>query len=250
MYSGLLWKVVDQYQKVYPTDANPYPSSTSERAKSYRAPSWSWSSINGIVELAWFKDEWGVPFYSGLWSPTPRAEILSTDIELKYPEYPYGQIQSGKLVIQGRIYGLWYYPDQPDWILKKKLMFKNWKVDDFQIDADEHIENETLNGAFFLPIVLRSRTKNLDIPAGIRVSKDPKTMALGLVLCPGLGEERRYFRRVAYVEIPRGHLDKIDKIAQLSSWEDEDATKRCFQVISPNEALERGNVIAGVFELV
>ncbi|GAP85733.2 putative HET-domain-containing protein [Rosellinia necatrix] len=62
------------------------------RPKKYRAPSWSWASIDGAVEAALVR-----------WSPShgsSRCEIVESHVELDDSRLPFGGVVSGTLVIR------------------------------------------------------------------------------------------------------------------------------------------------------
>jgi len=102
-------------------------------SKSYRAPSWSWASIDGPIE----------------WWPhlteTPLARLESWKIELEDENLPYGSVRSGYVEIKGRLlrhttdeldYRSTYYvgfddtsicmpPDERVWVLEILPLTKN-----------------------------------------------------------------------------------------------------------------------------
>ena len=78
---GLLWKT---------------KKSQSSRSKAYVAPSWSWASVVGPIEMS--------PFSMGdRSSVVDDLEILDIQIFLKNSEHPFGQIENGFLRIRGRL---------------------------------------------------------------------------------------------------------------------------------------------------
>ena len=65
-------------------------------AKTYRAPSWSWPSIEGLVEMRAFSD---CPFCDKC--SIPLAGLHNTKVELVDPGNIYGQVRSAELTLRG-----------------------------------------------------------------------------------------------------------------------------------------------------
>ncbi|KAF8847671.1 hypothetical protein BDZ45DRAFT_779271 [Acephala macrosclerotiorum] len=80
---GLLWK----------TDG------TATRAKKWRAPSWSWASLDGEVQLGLRSGEASDAALEG----KQLCEVHEAQIELVNKEYPFGALESAVLPIQGKI---------------------------------------------------------------------------------------------------------------------------------------------------
>ncbi|EPE28982.1 hypothetical protein GLAREA_00140 [Glarea lozoyensis ATCC 20868] len=72
---ALYWKVV---------------SKRNERPSVYRAPSWSWASIDGEVS-----------FFMNHGTIRANAKIMEDSITLKYPSAPFGEVDAGYLVVRG-----------------------------------------------------------------------------------------------------------------------------------------------------
>ncbi|KAF4459941.1 HET-domain-containing [Fusarium albosuccineum] len=67
------------------------PSSQVRREAEYRAPSWSWASVDGQID--WFDH-----LFTAV---DPRLAIIACNTTPRYSEAPYGQVTSGSLVIYG-----------------------------------------------------------------------------------------------------------------------------------------------------
>ena len=83
MHAGLLWKIPDNQRLPQPTD--------------YQGPSWSWTSVNGEVDLG--------SFNVNDWRPEDcQARILDIDCSLVNDLAPYGAIRedSGQLSLRAR----------------------------------------------------------------------------------------------------------------------------------------------------
>ncbi|TVY68859.1 hypothetical protein LSUE1_G007031 [Lachnellula suecica] len=68
-----------------------YPENGILRPATYRAPSWSWASVDGAVVL------------ENLCDSEMRVEVLECSVELVSPLLPYGAVSSGHLTVRGRI---------------------------------------------------------------------------------------------------------------------------------------------------
>jgi hypothetical protein len=80
------------------------------RATVYIAPSWSWASIDASVNAFSFfaedgGDEGGEGFKDSL-----DFQVVSCDVELVVPEFAYGAVKSGVLIVQGRLCSLTWRP--------------------------------------------------------------------------------------------------------------------------------------------
>ena len=84
--TDLLWRSID-----------PDRSSSTE----YRAPSWSWASVDGSIQFSQSWEE-GVERASS-WGPKVLCDIDSIDIELVNPNDPYGQVKAGSMLISTRL---------------------------------------------------------------------------------------------------------------------------------------------------
>jgi hypothetical protein len=76
--SGLLW-------------LNEHPSL--QQGHAYRAPSWSWASLNGSI--AWHKHM--------LTTVDPNFKVLFSSVECMYDDAPYGAVSSGSLTVRGHL---------------------------------------------------------------------------------------------------------------------------------------------------
>lgn len=75
-------------------------SYTHPRPSQYRAPSWSWAAIDGAVNFR--QDS----------SPDPELKFIASDIVLKDPQVPYGDIEKATISIQGWLAALWWTKDR------------------------------------------------------------------------------------------------------------------------------------------
>ena len=71
----------------------------------YRAPSWSWASINGVVRMKHPSRQYDRE------NVYERAKIIDVRVELLSSSEPYGQLKMGHLVLQGRFYHIGTFLD-------------------------------------------------------------------------------------------------------------------------------------------
>lgn len=73
----------------------------SRRARRYRAPSWSWACLDGVVHN--FGDQSYFPKPLNRDQYSFRTRMLSHSIDLSIPSAPYGAVQSGHLLLRGAL---------------------------------------------------------------------------------------------------------------------------------------------------
>ncbi|KAF2102777.1 HET-domain-containing protein [Rhizodiscina lignyota] len=172
IYGGLLWEV-DKGRKLihgFQQDSTHlavrrYGLST--RADAYRAPSWSWASVEGMVKLCGYMDVSGdliacdEPNLEGASSSvTPRATILDVSIVPTDVEQPLGQVMAGRLAVSGRLYRYGYetigYCTTTEHF-RATGEYQNTRM-------DEQVEWTIFDRAWFLPLVLKKLSWEGDPP--------------------------------------------------------------------------------------
>lgn len=63
------------------------------RPKEYRAPSWSWAAVDGLISARYMEES--------LNPDTERAEIVHCEVTLKDREVPFGEVTAGLLKVRG-----------------------------------------------------------------------------------------------------------------------------------------------------
>lgn len=110
-YLAGLWSVDIIRQLYWNTE---WPKAKPERACQYRAPSWSWASLDGIVSHC----DWdSIPSETdwnrrGKLSWYHRAKIVNIELEPEMSAAPFGALKSGTLSIEGRV-----IPTRREWTL-------------------------------------------------------------------------------------------------------------------------------------
>ncbi|RGP81364.1 beta-hexosaminidase 2 [Fusarium longipes] len=102
----LTWYVADEYRCV-PGEKR---VNASYRPNTYRAPSWSWVSIEGAVIA--FNDIFAPVFY-----PRVECEILECSTTPKSDNSPYGEIVSAHLKIRTVLRVAWFFPQTSNLVL-------------------------------------------------------------------------------------------------------------------------------------
>ncbi|KAI1386674.1 heterokaryon incompatibility protein-domain-containing protein [Hypoxylon trugodes] len=82
----------------------------SRRPGSYRAPTWSWASVDARVkskrvdQCASLEEVW---HFFLKWAGVTEllAEVIKCEVQLENPEYPFSKVVSGTLTISGLVYG-------------------------------------------------------------------------------------------------------------------------------------------------
>lgn len=72
------------------------------RPSIYRAPSWSWASIDDAVTYPW---NHSIPCRGGDYLSV--ITVLDCHVEPLYPQTPYGEVRSGLIRVQGRLLPVW-----------------------------------------------------------------------------------------------------------------------------------------------
>jgi hypothetical protein len=119
----------------------------SDRDPEYRAPTWSWASLDG--QTMFIIAEWAHEGHRFQASWSTLATVNEVSVELKDPGNPYGQILSGELVISGVLIPLVHtllktsadrggvgVPQEKDQRLFAMCIAEEMKYSDYDIDRD------------------------------------------------------------------------------------------------------------------
>ncbi|KAI9686338.1 MAG: hypothetical protein M1822_003683 [Bathelium mastoideum] len=104
---GLLWDNANglDYKRTNEAGWKEEISIDTERDTVYRAPSWSWASVDG--RTTWWVDydahRWGQQRQPSQRGPQILAELKSIFVELVEPSNPYGQLRSAEIIVNGPI---------------------------------------------------------------------------------------------------------------------------------------------------
>ncbi|KAI1070227.1 hypothetical protein LB507_010229 [Fusarium sp. FIESC RH6] len=142
----LTWYVEHQHESL------PGIEFPSYQPKAYRAPSWSWASIEGGVIC--FNDIFAPVHY-----PIIICKILECVVTPKTAENPFGEIISGYLKLRGPIRRAWVYPqtsnlvllptsDSGNSILSCQDAYKQHIEDFVKRHPDVDLDDETLHGSW------------------------------------------------------------------------------------------------------
>ncbi|KAI0663662.1 heterokaryon incompatibility protein-domain-containing protein [Cubamyces menziesii] len=126
------------------------------RPSAYRAPSWSWASLDD--EVAWLED-------SGLSLRTALVEVVKCTVTLKDESLPYGEVTDGSLVLRAQIYPCKWHPRTSSCHLMPKRPDRHqsppWAA---MMTAEQH--------AKMIEALIRSRNPHIEYDAdGVLVGK-------------------------------------------------------------------------------
>ena len=164
------------------------------RPSEYRAPSWSWASLEGPVNAVQLLRSEGLPHMQNL-SNLSQLRFLDATITPTNPRYPYGTLSAATLRVSGRV--------------KRAISFLPWKRNHFHelIDYEDAVNRGPVN-------YNRIGRICFDIPGdavpqvvyclnvvdyGLVRGPDPLALNNGLALVVENAAERK-FRRVGVVE--------------------------------------------------
>jgi hypothetical protein len=150
----LLWGVYKSRRHINGMTASGFYSKShtnSQRAIAYRAPSWSWASIDGLVRPIGYLDVSGNPMQlddGSLISFTPQAVIPSVYTRPQKLDFPLGKVTAGRLVVQGRLYKLSRKIDK----YSTTEVFRSTGENIFPM-LDEPVDSSVFDDAYFIPLV-------------------------------------------------------------------------------------------------
>ncbi|KAF7505901.1 hypothetical protein GJ744_012436 [Endocarpon pusillum] len=139
------------------------------RPKSYSAPSWSWTSLDN--------------FFQEL--PADEAfKLLSHQIELEFPDLPYGKVKDGSITIRGKVIPmLWNLNDKslrapdadhgylhPDFVGVSLDVWEGYNEDN-EDNEDNECEQQDFEEVWLLQLVLFDDISRKG-PAGLVLKKD------------------------------------------------------------------------------
>jgi Heterokaryon incompatibility protein (HET) len=128
---------------------------TNTRPNKYRAPSWSWASVNGLLSITEI----------GGWADL--AEVLDVQVEVK-GENPYGEVNSGDLTLRTALERLWIVEEHDELAHKRhaRMFSKNgdkegWPVSfDIESELDQKIVEE--QDVYLAPLAAREGSSSED----------------------------------------------------------------------------------------
>ncbi|KAF2010216.1 HET-domain-containing protein [Aaosphaeria arxii CBS 175.79] len=101
-YAGM-WEYNLLWQMRWTTSK--YEAREAKAPSSYRAPSWSWTSLDNIYSCSLdYMDE------SELDTRTPKCELVEVNTTLKDSERPFGEVTDGHIILKGKLRDGWLIP--------------------------------------------------------------------------------------------------------------------------------------------
>ena len=169
-YFAGLWRHHLEYQLLWEVAANPFPRrrqiGDTSRPPEYRAPSWSWASVDGPIKLPRFPA-----------STAALARVADVLLEHERGDQ-YGAVRIARLLLQGSLKGITihepYRPPNERFALAWRIQIRGASADDhtqllsqhsFRLDVIQtHFHKENADGSLFMmPMALSPQTAGHDI---------------------------------------------------------------------------------------
>ncbi|KAF9456987.1 hypothetical protein BDZ94DRAFT_1228692 [Collybia nuda] len=120
-----------------------------ERPKIYRAPSWSWASVDGLVAprgMAGNADTWRSASES-LYDSVNICEVKKVEAEVKFSSNPYGAVTSASLILCAETVRItWNTPENPHVILPDKLSERGYLMAGHRVlDSVGYVQMDALD---------------------------------------------------------------------------------------------------------
>ncbi|KAI0865770.1 heterokaryon incompatibility protein-domain-containing protein [Xylaria cubensis] len=77
-----------------------------ERPKAYRAPSWSWASVDGLIDAEWLFDKLAKPQDMNHARDLRMATVVDCRVTVASSLAPYGEVTGGLLILRGLLFGV------------------------------------------------------------------------------------------------------------------------------------------------
>ncbi|KAI1746207.1 heterokaryon incompatibility protein-domain-containing protein [Xylaria scruposa] len=77
-----------------------------ERPKAYRAPSWSWASVDGLIDAEWRFDQLAKPQDIDNARNLRMATVVDCRVTVASSLAPYGEVTGGLLILSGLLFGV------------------------------------------------------------------------------------------------------------------------------------------------
>ena len=161
------------------------------RPEKYRAPSWSWASVDGAIEFC------GSPSY-----PKPVAEVIQCEVLLANSSKPFGAVIDGHLVIRGLLRSL-----EIDEVLQyfdlRPNKFTGAKIPKMILDGNEVLP---VSNAVSLPDNI-SGDAQVDQRIWLLEMGRYQAYPCGCVLRQASQKDHRSFRRIGWFDIRSRSFD-------------------------------------------
>lgn len=290
LLGDLLWRVHKTQRKIQGTVPDGLYERRwdySKRAATYRAPSWSWASVDGLVKLGYYADLSGKleSIEEGDSACTkktlPMASVVDASRSLVNPADQFGQVDDGKLVVWGQIHRL---GTSKEFRYSPTTMFRGTREMAFD-DIDEPISWDLYEQAYFLPLIKTEKRYTQRSQSINEVNEELKELKLsinstalhpqtgtpedreairfpgldvdredyydtvaGIEICPT--PDRKAWRRIGYMEPQIQRFRALGGCVSLEELTAKHEYPGRDKVCSPDAAATQGNIVTGVFEIV
>ena len=287
LLGDLLWRVHKTQRKIQGTVPDGLYEKRwdfSRRAERYRAPSWSWASVDGLVQLGSYLDLSGKPEsveegdLAFTMATTPLASILDVRTSLVNPRDQFGQLDGGKLVVWGQMHRLGLTRES----MQTVMIFQATRQMAFD-DIDELVSWGVYEQAYFLPLLLTEKRftklsqslidlnkKMKNVQLSIRSSddiierengkgndarsftngepdrEDQYDTVSGIEICPT--PDRKAWRRIGHMSMQLQRFRSLRGCLRLEELNSKHELPG--NVCKPDTAAMQGNIVTGIFEIV
>lgn len=109
-----MWRENFLEQCLWTTDVHAVKGGEARRPKKYRAPSWSWASLDGHISSFGVAANMPAMMMPETMPPNITCELVDVRTTLTTAGNPFGMVSGGELVIRGRLRKLFWQPQLED----------------------------------------------------------------------------------------------------------------------------------------
>jgi Heterokaryon incompatibility protein (HET) len=288
LLGDLLWRIHKTQRKIQGTVPDGFYERRwdySKRSTTFRAPSWSWASVDGLVQMGSYVNLSGIPEIieegdsAFIKTTRPMASILEVSSSLVSPEDLFGQVDGGRLVLWGQMHKL----GTSNQFYEPVMTFRGTREMAFD-HIDEPISWDLYEQAYFLPLIktekrfmkltqslvavnkeakelqssmratevytqtMKEDSESISFPEFQPGREDLYDMVAGIELVPT--PDRKAWRRIGYMEPQIQRFRALGGCMSLEELTLENQITKLDYVCDPDSAATQGNIVTGIFEIV
>lgn len=114
-YLAGMWREKFLEQCLWITESFPADGRVAKHPKTYRAPSWSWASVDGRISCFGVSANTPLMVLPETMGPNVTCEVVDVQTTLTVAENPFGMVSGGYLVMRGRLRQVVWRPKQGNW---------------------------------------------------------------------------------------------------------------------------------------
>lgn len=225
-YLGGMWKENFLEQCLWTTDLYAVKNGVARRPKEYRAPSWSWASLDGHISSFGVAANMPAMMMPETMYPNITCEVVDVQTTLTAAGNPFGMVSGGDLVIRGRLRKLLW---QSQLVRGKRLEDSRFKAGHLVKMKGTENSREPIDGVVQDPRMIFM----IDCPQDWKGTEDVLLWSLEIcntdtgrgyaILLQEAGHRRGSFQRV-------GRLDLVEG-SGLGSWFESEYESREITII-------------------